>query len=252
MNAIAPPYRVEQIGLATLYRGDAREVLPQLTGQADACITDPPYGIGAAEWDDEVPLWAVPLIRDRLVDGGACYWFGTAPKVWHVGLAGVLDLQRELHWWHATGYPCRNNYRLATETVLFMSKGDPGYFNANAIREEYEPRPERPDGRPDRQNPAGKSPGNVLRAPRPAPRHDDETAHPHAKPTIVLSRFVLASCPPGGTVLDPFMGSASTGAAAIQHGRRFIGIERDARWFDVACRRLDLAQRQTRMFADAS
>lgn len=243
MNATLPPCRVEQIGDATLYLGDCRNVLPLLRG-IDTVITDPPYGINAEEWDTEVPLWALPLVKNALRPGGSCYWFGTPPNIWTVGLSGVLDFRREILWWHATGYPCRNNYRLATETVLFLSKGDVGYFDGDAIREVYEARPERPEGRPDRENPLGKSPGNVIRAARPAPRHDDETAHPHSKPIALLSKFVRASTPAAGVVLDPFMGSGASGVAAIKNGRKFIGVERDPKFFEIARRRIDEAQRQ--------
>lgn len=242
--------RVEQIGDATLMLGDCLEILPSIS-EADVAVTDPPYGIDAAEWDTEVPLWALPLIRAALKHGGACYWFGVPPNVWTVALAGELDFRREIVWWHATGYPAKSNYRLTTETVLFMTAGEPAYFDADAIREEYEPRPERPSGRPDRQNPKGKSPGNVMRFARPAPRHDDEAEHPHAKPTGLLRRFVLASCPPRGVVLDPFMGSGTTGVACARLGRRFIGIEKDPRWFDLACRRIEQAYRQADLFVPA-
>jgi len=225
------------IGDAELWLGDCREVLPLLR-EADCVITDPPYNIGAAEWDNELPLWALPLIYGALKDGGSCYWFGMAPHVWRVALDGTLNFHRELIWDYATGYPAAKNYSLRTETVLFMGKGSPQYFDSDAIREEYAPRPERPQGRPDRQNPLGKSPGNVLRYPRPAPRHHDETEHPHAKPVAMLERFVLASVPPGGLVVDPFMGSASVAVACLRHGRRYIGIERDNKWFDVATMRV--------------
>lgn len=236
------------IGNAILYRADCRDVLPDLTG-VDVVVTDPPYGIDAAEWDSEVPLWALPLIRDSLIPGGGCYWFGVAPNIWKVGLSGILDFQREIIWWHGTGFPGKSNWRLSTETVLFLTKGSPSYFDADAVREEYEPRPERPNGRPDRQNPKGKSPGNVMRFPRPAPRHDDETEHPHAKPVGLLSRFVMASSPRGGTVLDPFMGSGSTAVASLQNGRRFIGVESDIRYFDMACKRIEQAQLQSDLFS---
>lgn len=236
--------RTEIIGDATLYLGDCRDVLPGLP-PVDMVGTDPPYGIGAADWDTEVPLWALPKIRDALIDGGACYWFGMAPGVWSVGQSAELTFQRELVWWHGTGFPSKKNYRLATETVMFMTKGgSPRYFDADAIREEYAPRPERPAGRPDRQNHLGKSPGNVLRFPRPAPRHIDETDHPHAKPVELLRTFVLASCPPNGVVLDPFMGSGATGVAAIGEGRRFVGIEMQEKYFAIACRRIEAVTRQ--------
>lgn len=229
------------IGNTIIFHGDCRDILPLVTG-VDCVITDPPYGLGTASWDSEVPLWALPLIRDSLKDGGSCYWFGIPPNIWKVGLSGILDLHRELIWDHGTGYPAKSNYRLATETILFMGKGKPCYFDADSIREEYAPRKERPNGRPDRQNPLGKSPGNVLRFPRPAPRHlEDETAHPHAKPIKMLERFVVASVPLGGVVLDPFMGVASVGVACVNMNRGYIGIEQDVNWFDLARSRIELA-----------
>ena len=238
--------RIETIGDATLYLADCREVLPTLA-DVDLALTDPPYGKKAAHWDTEVPLWALPLIRDTLVDGGACYWFGEAPAVWRVAQDGALRFQRQIIWWHHTGYPSKRNYREATETILFMSKGDVRYFDVDAIREKYAPRKERPQGRPDRQNPLGKSPGNVLQFPRPAPRHDDETAHPHAKPVELLKTFVRASAPQRGLVLDPFMGSGASAVAATMEGRRFIGIERETDYFDIACRRLEAQASQHRL-----
>lgn len=235
------------IGPCTLYRGDSRDVLPSLrSASVDAVVTDAPYGIGAADWDADVPLWALPLIRDALIDGGACYWFGVSPNVWQVGLSGELDLRRELIWWHDTGYPGQRNYRLSTETVLFLTKGRPAYFDADSIREPYVVRPERPRGRPERQNPLGKSPGNVIRMARPAPRHEDESGHKHAKPVRLLSRFITASCPPGGVVCDPFMGHAATAIACLKTGRSFIGIDSNPASFDMACRRVRKAMEPAR------
>jgi DNA modification methylase len=53
-----------------------------------------------------------------------------------------------------------------------------------------------------------------------------------------------------GIVLDPFMGSGTTGVAAVQMGRQFIGIEREPKYFDIACRRIEEAQRQGDMFIE--
>jgi len=58
-----------------------------------------------------------------------------------------------------------------------------------------------------------------------------------------------AAVPPNGTILDAFMGSGTTGVAAVQMGRRFIGIEREPKYFDIACRRIEDAQRVQDMFA---
>jgi DNA modification methylase len=56
----------------------------------------------------------------------------------------------------------------------------------------------------------------------------------------------------GETILDPFMGSGTTGVACMNLGRKFIGIEREVKYFDIACRRIDDAQRQSRLFGDVA
>lgn len=62
--------------------------------------------------------------------------------------------------------------------------------------------------------------------------------HPAEKPVELLERFVRVSCPENGLIFDPFMGSGSTGVAAIQNNRNFIGIEKDDGFFDLASKRL--------------
>lgn len=68
--------------------------------------------------------------------------------------------------------------------------------------------------------------------------------HPTQKPIRLMRLLASALARPGGAILDPFMGSGSTGVAAIEDGRTFIGIEREPRYFDIACRRIEDAQPQ--------
>jgi len=72
--------------------------------------------------------------------------------------------------------------------------------------------------------------------------------HPTVKPTALMRYLVRLVTPPGGTVLDPFTGSGSTGRACALEGMQFIGCELDPAYFDIACRRIEGAQRQSRMF----
>jgi site-specific DNA-methyltransferase (adenine-specific) len=72
--------------------------------------------------------------------------------------------------------------------------------------------------------------------------------HPTVKPTDLMRYLCRLVTPPGGTVLDPFMGSGSTGKGAVLEGFRFIGIEREADYFDIARTRIDRVQRQTTIF----
>jgi len=76
----------------------------------------------------------------------------------------------------------------------------------------------------------------------------ERVGHPTQKPLAVM-RWTLSFFPDSQTILDPFAGSGTTGVAAIQLGRKFIGIEREERYFDIACRRIDDAQRQGRLIA---
>ena len=66
--------------------------------------------------------------------------------------------------------------------------------------------------------------------------------HPTTKPTLLMRHYIEQSSQPGHVVLDPFMGSGATGVAAVRAGRKFIGIEKDAKYFDMCCKRIEAAQ----------
>lgn len=73
--------------------------------------------------------------------------------------------------------------------------------------------------------------------------------HPTKKPQALMEQLVTDFTVPDQLILDPFMGSGSTGVAAVNLGRLFIGIERDEKYFNIACERIEQAQKQARMFA---
>ena len=75
---------------------------------------------------------------------------------------------------------------------------------------------------------------------------DEFAEHPTQKPVRLTKELVRRT--KAETILDPFMGSGTTGVAAVQMGRKFIGIEREPKYFDIACRRIEQAQRQGDMF----
>jgi len=88
-------------------------------------------------------------------------------------------------------------------------------------------------------NPEAKALANIIRVPKP-----NNHFHPNEKPTMLIAPMLYAHTTPGDMVLDPFMGSGTTGVVAIQQNCRFIGIESDPAHFEVACQRLEDAQRQ--------
>ena len=73
--------------------------------------------------------------------------------------------------------------------------------------------------------------------------------HPTGKPVPLFSQFIDRFTGLGDTVLDPFMGSGTTGVCAVDLSRKFIGIEREQKYFDIACQRIEQTQKQKRLFA---
>ena len=79
---------------------------------------------------------------------------------------------------------------------------------------------------------------------------DRERVHPNEKPLRLMEQIVATHSQPGDTVLDPFMGSGTTGVAAIKLGRKFIGVELDPAHFETACKRIQAAHDEPRLFAE--
>ena len=198
-----------EIGNATLYRGDCREVLPTLP-KFDLVLTDPPYGIGFAaqptkwsrdnvareseEWDDDAPDVMPIIAKGRL----AMVWGGNHFK---------LPLSRGwLSWVKPPGLPSYGTTELCWTNIAMPCR----HLSC-----------ERCNG--------------------------DKEQHPTQKP-IRLIQWCLSFAPKAKTVCDPFMGSGTTGVACAEMGLQFTGIEREQKYFDIACRRIENAQRQSQLF----
>jgi site-specific DNA-methyltransferase (adenine-specific) len=74
--------------------------------------------------------------------------------------------------------------------------------------------------------------------------------HPCPKPAVYMDWLATFASLPGETILDPFMGSGTTGVAAVKLGRKFIGIEIEPKYFDIACKRISEALKQPDMFIE--
>lgn len=118
-----------------------------------------------------------------------------------------------IHIWRKTGVGCASMYER-----IFERNGHRAYrvFSGNPISNEFNAKVSR----------------------------DTYWGHPSQKPLSVIIDLVMLICPDGATVLDPFMGSGTTGVACVQTGRKFIGIEIDARYFEIAKRRISEAMMQ--------
>lgn len=215
--------RREIIGACELYLGDCRDILPTL-GRVDACVTDPPYGIGESRsgnasrgklatskdyghstWDDETAEDAVQaairVARWSVVFGGN-YYDLPPTSCWLVWdkLNGDTDFADcELAW---------TNLPKAVRRIRFMWHG--------MLRQNGEARGD----------------------------------HPTQKPIEVM-RWCIGHLPPDvRTILDPFAGSGTTGVAAVKLGRAFIGIEREPKYFEIMLRRMEAAYRQPDLFVE--
>jgi site-specific DNA-methyltransferase (adenine-specific) len=207
--------RKEVIGNATLYLGDCLEVLPTLP-KVDAVVTDPPYGIRA----NESPVrgaWGV-----NVVTGGDWDRVRPTQNLFNIILACSA---RQVIWggnYFADMLPPSSGW-------LIWDKGTRNFSLADCeLAWTSEPVAARIFSR--------------SRAP------DADKRHPTQKPESLMiwsiDKMGLAD-----NILDPFMGSGTTGVASMNLGRKFIGIEIDPKYFDIACERIENAQRQTRMFA---
>lgn len=215
--------RTEIIGDATLILGDCRDVLPTLP-RVDACVTDPPYGIGESN--------ARNLSRDRLApatDYGHFEW-DQQP----IDASLLRDVMLAGRWNVIFG---GNYYPLPpTRCWLVWDKLNSGDFADCELAWTNLPKAVR--RLQYLWNGMIKAPGET--------RGD----HPTQKPVGVMS-WCLQQLPDGTkSVIDPFMGSGTTGVACAKAGMRFIGIEREPQYFEAACRRIDEAYRQPRLFEE--
>lgn len=214
--------RIEHIGAATLYLADCREVLPTL-GKVDAVVTDPPYGIGK--------------------DGQARITGGNGGRKAHDFLgwdaerpaaeifAAMLNLSDDIIIWGGNYFA---DVLPPTGKWLVWDKGQ---------------RINQSDGELAWTSYQGALRIKVMNR---VELLIDGTEHPTQKPERLMRWCIEQLRNNPQTILDPFMGSGTTGVAAVQMGRRFIGIEREPKYFDIACRRIEDAQRQGDMFIEAN
>ena len=217
--------RKEVIGNATLYHGDSREILPTL-GKVDACITDPPYGIGYVHSGGKTKGVAGPSRHagiaivgdDRPFDSSSFLGFENVILWGADHYAGTLPIAgRWLVWDKRCGVTPQRD-QADCEIAWHSQKGVSRVF-----RHVWD--------------------GMIKDSEK-----GEQRVHPTQKPVAVMQWCVEQAGMPQ-TILDPFMGSGTTGVACMNLGRKFIGIEINERYFQIACERIAQAQKQGRLFA---
>jgi site-specific DNA-methyltransferase (adenine-specific)/modification methylase len=200
------------IGDCTLYHGDCREVLPMLP-KSDLILTDPPYGIAKQMSDGIGHKWDHE-------------WDDCTPPEWLFGLmqekavaliiwGGNYYAMPPSRGWLAWRKPDR--VQTMADFELAWTSLD---MNTRMIDQTI------------------------------AATNAERVGHPTQKPLRVME-WSLSFAPDARTVCDPFMGSGTTGVACARMGLQFVGIERERKYFDIACRRIEQAYAQPRLFEDA-
>lgn len=224
-------------GHVQLYLGDCRLILPTL-GKVDTVLTDPPYGLGLgrhagardfrsrhlskqayASYDDTPENFravVIPGVRAALGLARRGMVFGVAPQIWELpaptAIGGVFLPS-------AIG---RHQWGFASFATCLL-------YGAGAAMNKG-------------CRPTGIS--STVAA--------EDTGHPATKPLAWMEWAVGLGSRYSDLILDPFMGSGTTGVAAVKLGRRFIGIEIEPKYFDIACRRIEEASLQPDMFTSPS
>jgi site-specific DNA-methyltransferase (adenine-specific) len=237
--------RKEQIGDATLYLGDCREILPTLT--VDHVISDPPYedelhkAMGRIRRND-----GQEMIQDLGFGGINASRTEVSSLVVSAcsGWAILFTLAEGVRAW-------RDDLQAAGakwDTTLAWVKPDASpRFNGQGAARGFECAITAWCGPGYRTWNGGGRRGVFTHCVNTARQGE----HPTEKPVPLMRELVALYTNHGQTILDPFMGSGTTGVACALLGRRFVGIEMDERWFDLACKRIEKTYAQPDMFIEA-
>jgi len=211
------------IGNATLYLGDCRKILPTLP-KVDAVITDPPYGIGEAAGKNKS--------RGKLAvakDFGNDAWDDEPIS------DDLIRMVREAGKWAVI---FGGNYYAMPPAKCWLvwdkENGESDFADCELAWTNL----------PKAVRRIRYMWNGMLRA-----NGEARGDHPTQKPIGVMAWAINHVPAPNRILLDPFMGSGTTGVAAMNLQRQFIGIEREPKYFDIACRRIEDAQRQGRLIA---
>ena len=224
--------RIETIAEGvTLYLGDCREILPTL-GKVDAVVTDPPYGVSLGEGKlnnnrtragygsfedtpESIEQIIVPIIDE-------CRTIASR-VVFTPGVRNLFKYAQPDHIgsiYYPAGAGCNAWGFSCWQPIIYYGK-DP--FGGKGSR---------PDSFESTEA-------------------AEKNGHPCPKPIGQMLKMVERATVRGETILDPFMGSGTTGVAAVKLGRKFIGIEIEPKYFDIACKRISDALKQPDMFVES-
>lgn len=204
--------RIERIGECELYLGDCQEILPTLNN-VSAVVTDPPYGINASHGIGR---------SDRIRVGRDASDWDKSPA----DIGKLIDLNVPTVIWGGNyfGLPASRGF-----LIWHKNNSDRDFADCEMAW-------------------TNQDKNARLKTLRPM-NMDGGKIHPTQKPEIIM-KWSIDYLPYCEIILDPFMGSGTTGVACAKMGRRFIGIELHEPYFDIACKRIEEAYRQPDFFIE--
>ena len=252
----------------TLFNGDCSNLLKQLPNNTiDLIVTSPPYCMGKAYEDPHNDIETfkkqhqdifADIYRIVKPGGSICWQVG-----YHVSNKCVVPLdyivygiftsmsravehpfilRNRIVWTFGHGLNSTTRFSGRHEIILWFTKGDQTVFNLDNVRIPQKYPGKRSYKGPKKGqlsgNPMGKNPSEVWDIPNVKANHIEKTDHPCQFPVAIPQRLIKALTNENGLVLDPFMGSGTTGVAAMMEGRRFIGAEIQKSYFDISVDRI--------------
>lgn len=251
-----------------LYNGDCLKLLRKIPDESvDIIITSPPYCMKKAyenPTDDintfeEVHKTIFPEIYRILKPGGSICWqvgyhvndtqtFPLDYIVYEIftqnndKLKLPLILRNRIIWTFGHGLNSTKRFSGRHETILWFTKGSNYEFDLDSVRVPQKYPGKRAYKGPNKGkisgNPLGKNPSDIWDIPNVKAQHIEKTEHPCQFPVALPQRLIKALSKEGDTVLDPFMGSGTTGVAAILEKRKFIGAEIMGDYYDISIKRV--------------
>ncbi len=234
----------------TLLHGDCFEWMKEIPdGSVDMILTDPPYGATRCAWDNVQPFEPMWEEFRRIIKPNGCIEIFAGEPFSSALVQSNLKMYRyELIWQKNQGTDFLNAHR---KPIKVHDKIQIFYWKPPMYH------PQKTKGKPynrgwkttstecygkvylheTKSENGDRFPTSVIRFPI------ERGKHPTQKPVPLLAWLIRTYTDVGDVVLDPFMGSGSTGVACVHEGRRFIGIEREDKYFEVAKRRIEEARK---------